>query len=195
MLLRIYKFLTPEILILFFIFFGMFLTRGSHVTGMYNLPDASLALFLIGGIYLKQFRYFILLFLLGLFIDFGVATLDPKLGFCITNGYWGLIPSYAALWMSGYFLNKNNNIQRLSIFIPIVSLAIFSAFIISTQTYYIFSGRFGHPLYSETILHGWEYFPQYFLSSFTYVGLFWLIQHFIIKNKIFNYFKNSNLYK
>jgi hypothetical protein len=194
MLLKKSKFLNFEILVLFILSFGMFLTRGSHVTGLYNLPDASLALFLIGGIYLKQFRYFILLFLLGLFIDFGIATLDPKLGFCITNGYWGLIPSYAVLWISGYFLNQNN-IQRLSIFIPIVSLAIFSAFFISTQTYYIFSGRFGHPHLSETILHGWEYFPQYFLSSFTYVGLFWLAQHFIFNNKILNYYKNFNLHK
>ena len=180
---------------IFLIFFVMVLTRGSHVTSIYSLADASLALFLIGGIYFKKIRFFIMFFLIALFIDFGVAALDPKLGFCLTNGYWGLIPSYAALWISGYFLNRYNLIQKLSIFIPIASFAIVLSFIISTQSYYIFSGRFGSPSLSESILHGWEYLPQYFLSSFTYIGLFWLAQHFIFNNQILNYYKNFNLHK
>ncbi len=170
-------------LLLLSLFLSMILTRGSHVTTLYNLPDASLAVFLIGGIYLKNIRFFIMFFLTVLFIDFGVATLDPKLGFCLTNGYWGLIPSYATLWISGFFLNRHNLIQKLSIFMPIVSVAIILSFIISTQSYYIFSGRFGSPSLMESILHGWDYMPQYFLSSFTYIGLFWLTQHIVKKNK------------
>ena len=169
--------------------FLMILTRGSHITTLYTLPDASLALFLIGGIYLQNIRFFVTLFLLGLFIDFGAAALDPKLGFCLTKGYWGLIPAYAILWMSGCFLNQRKFLQKLSIFIPFVSIAIMLAFLISTQTYYIFSGRFGSPSILESIFHGWDYLPQYFLSSFTYVSLFWLTQHIVLKNKILKGFK------
>jgi len=169
--------------------FLMILTRGSHITTLYTLPDASLALFLIGGIYLQNIRFFVTLFLLGLFIDFGAAALDPKLGFCLTKGYWGLIPAYAILWMSGCFLNQRKFLQKLSIFIPFVSIAIMLAFLISTQTYYFFSGRFGSPSILESIFHGWDYLPQYFLSSFTYVSLFWLTQHIVLKNKILKGFK------
>ena len=169
--------------------FLMILTRGSHITTLYALPDASLALFLIGGIYLQNIRFFVTLFLLGLFIDFGAAALDPKLGFCLTKGYWGLIPAYAILWMSGCFLNQRKFLQKLSIFIPFVSIAIMLAFLISTQTYYLFSGRFGSPSILESIFHGWDYLPQYFLSSFTYVSLFWLTQHIVLKNKILKGFK------
>ena len=169
--------------------FLMILTRGSHITTLYTLPDASLALFLIGGIYLQNIRFFVTLFLLGLFIDFGAAALDPKLGFCLTKGYWGLIPAYAILWMSGCFLNQRKFLQKLSIFIPFVSIAIMLAFLISTQTYYLFSGRFGSPSILESIFHGWDYLPQYFLSSFTYVSLFWLTQHIVLKNKILKGFK------
>ena len=172
-----------------FLFSLMTLTRGSHLLSSISLPDASLVLFLIGGIYLKNIRFFIALFLLGLFIDFGAAALDPKLGFCLTKGYWGLIPAYASLWVCGYFLNKQKYLQKLSIFIPYVSIAVVVAFLISTQTYYLFSGRFGSPSFIESILHGWEYLPQYFLSSFIYIGLFWLTQNIIIKNKIFSNFK------
>jgi hypothetical protein len=172
-----------------FLFSLMTLTRGSHLLSSISLPDASLVLFLIGGIYLKNIRFFIALFLLGLFIDFGAAALDPKLGFCLTKGYWGLIPAYASLWVCGYFLNKQKYLQKLSIFIPYVSIAVVVAFLISTQTYYLFSGRFGSPSLIESILHGWEYLPQYFLSSFIYIALFWLTQNIIIKNKIFSNLK------
>jgi hypothetical protein len=178
-----------SVCIFIFLFSLMTLTRGSHLLSSISLPDASLVLFLIGGIYLKNIRFFIALFLLGLFIDFGAAALDPKLGFCLTKGYWGLIPAYASLWVCGYFLNKQKYLQKLSIFIPYVSIAVVVAFLISTQTYYLFSGRFGSPSLAESLLHGWEYLPQYFLSSFIYIALFWLTQNIIIKNKIFSNLK------
>jgi len=183
------KILTFEIGSIVSLAIVMFLTRGSHITTLYALPDASLALFLIGGIYLRQVRFFIALFLVGLFIDFGTAALDPKLGFCLTKGYWGLIPTYAALWLCGFNLNQKERLQKLSVFIPFVSVAIFVAFLISTQTYYLFSGRFGNPSLFNNIFHGWEYFPQYFMASFSYIGLFWLVQHIFITNKFLNIYK------
>ena len=180
---------THETLFLIILSLVLILTRGSHITTFYNLPDASLALFLVGGIYLKNIRFFLALFLLGLVIDFGASAFDPKLGFCLTNGYWGLIPAYGVLWLSGYFLYHKKLIQKLSIFIPIVSTAIILAFIISTQTYYIFSGRFGNPSFFESVFHGWEYLPQYFLSSFAYIGIFWLISYLVNKNKFLGFYK------
>jgi hypothetical protein len=183
------KILTFEIGSIVSLAIVMFLTRGSHITTLYALPDASLALFLIGGIYLRQVRFFIALFLVGLFIDFGAAALDPKLGFCLTKGYWGLIPTYAVLWVCGFDLNQRERLQKLSVFIPIVSIAIVLAFIISTQTYYLFSERFGNPNLLNSIFHGWEYFPQYFMASFCYIGLFWFAQHIFITNKFLNIYK------
>jgi hypothetical protein len=183
------KILTFEIGSIVSLAIVMFLTRGSHISTLYALPDASLALFLIGGIYLRQVRFFIALFLVGLFIDFGAAALDPKLGFCLTKGYWGLIPTYAVLWVCGFDLNQRERLQKLSVFIPIVSIAIVLAFIISTQTYYLFSERFGNPNLLKSIFHGWEYFPQYFMASFCYIGLFWFAQHIFITNKFLNIYK------
>ncbi len=189
MTIKYLEFNSQENFLILALSFLMILTRGSHIATLYALPDASLAIFLIGGIYLGNIRFFIALFLLGLFIDFGAAALDTKLGFCLTKGYWGLIPSYACLWVSGYFLSQRKFLQKLSIFIPIVSIAVMLAFLISTQTYYLFSGRFGSPSILESILHGWDYLPQYFLSSFNYISIFWLTQHIILKNKILNNFK------
>jgi len=87
------------------------------------------------------------------------------------------------------FLHHKKLIQKLSIFISIVSIAIILAFIISTQTYYMFSGRFGNPSFFESVFHGWEYLPQYFLSSFAYIGIFWLISYLVNKNKFLGFYK------
>ena len=39
--------------------FAMLLTRGSHVLTHVSLPDASLALFLLGGLLLKRWAWFV----------------------------------------------------------------------------------------------------------------------------------------
>ncbi len=41
----------------------------------------------------------------------------------------------------------------------------------------------------ESVFHGWEYLPQYFLSSFAYIGIFWLISHFVNINKFLSFYK------
>lgn len=109
---------THETLFLIILSLVLILTRGSHITTFYSLPDASLALFLVGGIYLKNIRFFLALFLLGLVIDFGASAFDPKLGFCLTNGYWGLIPAYGVLWLSGYFLHHKSQFKNYQFLYP-----------------------------------------------------------------------------
>ena len=71
--------------------FAMLLTRGSHVLTQISLPDASLVLFLLGGLYLSanlkaSAAWFAAFFVLATFIDFGAAAIDPAQGFCMTNG-------------------------------------------------------------------------------------------------------------
>ena len=50
---------THETLFLIILSLVLILTRGSHITTFYSLPDASLALFMVGGIYLKNIRFFL----------------------------------------------------------------------------------------------------------------------------------------
>ena len=85
----------------------------SHVLTAVSLPDASLVLFLLGGLYLgtsvrSRAAWFAAFFVLATVIDFGAAAFDPAQGFCLTNGYWGLIPAYGAMWLGGLFLGKQD---------------------------------------------------------------------------------------
>jgi hypothetical protein len=162
--------------------FLMLLTRGSHVLTAVSLPDASLALFLLGGLCLSanlknSMYWFAAFFGLATVIDFGAAAFDPAQGFCLTNGYWGLIPAYGAMWLGGLWLNKQQDAFANKSIVTYTAVAMFTtfvAFIISTQTYYLFSGRFPAQGMIEAMKHGWEYLPSWMGFSAMYFAVVWL---------------------
>ena len=88
---------TNRVIVLIVILSLMLMTRGSHFLTELNLPDMSLILFLILGFFIPSLTLFFVLFFVGALIDFGSAVFDVSKGFCLTDGYWGLIPTYAIL--------------------------------------------------------------------------------------------------
>ncbi len=174
--LHIYK---KPLLIAVAIAFFMLLTRGSHVLTHISLPDASLALFLLGGLLLKRWGWFVAFFVLATVIDFGAAALDPAQGFCLTNGYWGLIPSYGTMWLGGLWLGKQQDVfattaNAVTTYSAVAMFTTFVAFVISTQTYYLFSGRFPADGVVESMRHGWEYLPSWMSFAAMYFAIVWL---------------------
>ena len=168
-----------QIIIAAILAFFMLLTRGSHVLTSVALPDASLVLFLLGGMYLgtgvkSRAAWFAGFFGLAAVIDFGAAALDPVQGFCLTNGYWGLIPSYAAMWLGGLWLANRKDAFEIKSYTLVSLLTTFVAFVISTQTYYLFSGRFPANGLIESLQHGWEYLPSWMGFSAMYFAIVWL---------------------
>lgn len=146
----------------------MLLTRGSHMLTPFSLPDASVMLFLLGGLLLRHIVWFVLLFVLATCIDFGAAALDPAQGFCLTNGYWGMVPAYAAMWLGGMWLANTKQPFALLPFVAVALLTSTLAFVISTQTYYLFSGRFPQAGVWSALQHGWEYLPAWLGYTFGY---------------------------
>ena len=159
--------------------FFMLLTRGSHVLTQFSLPDASLALFLLAGLWLgvsikSRLAWFAGFFALATFIDFGAAALDPAQGFCLTDGYWGLIPSYAAMWLGGVWLSRQRDAFNIVPYTLVSLGTTFIAFVISTQTYYLFSGRFPNHDLLASMQHGWEYLPSWMGYAAMYFAAVWL---------------------
>lgn len=155
--------------------FLMLLTRGSHVLTSVALPDASLALLLIGGLYLRKAAWFGLFIVLATAIDFGAAAVDSLQGFCLTAGYWGMLPTYAVMWLAGFWLSKQSNHFDAFKYIVAGVLSTLMAFVISTQTYYLFSGRFPASGLIESMQHGWEYLPSYMSFTAMYLVAFWAL--------------------
>lgn len=164
--------------------FFMLLTRGSHVLTAISLPDASLVLFLLGGLFLKRAGWFAVFFVLATVIDFGAAALDPAQGFCLTNGYWGLIPAYGAMWLGGLWLSKQQDAFAALPYTASALITTFLAFVISTQTYYLFSGRFPNNGVLETMQYGWDYLPSYLGFTAMYFAVVWLAVRGLRKVKL-----------
>ena len=152
----------------------MLLTRGSHVLTHVSLPDASLALLLIGGLYLRKAVWFGFFVVLATLIDFSAAAVDSLQAFCLTPAYWGMLPTYAVMWLAGLWLSKQADSLNIVKFVLASLFATLLAFTISTQTYYLFSGRFPAEGVVESMQHGWEYLPSYLGFTAMYLAAFWL---------------------
>lgn len=180
-------FKTNSFVIAIIMAFLMLLTRGSHVLTQLSLPDASLALLLIGGLYLRKVLWFGVFILLATAIDFGAAAIDSIQAFCLTPGYWGMLPTYAVMWLAGVWLSKQAEPLNIVKYALISVLATVAAFIISTQTYYLFSGRFPAEGMVESLQHGWEYLPSYLSFTVMYLASFWLVAKVLSKPSIFGH--------
>ncbi len=166
---------TKHITIATVIAFFMLLTRGTHVLTSVSLPDASLALLLIGGLYLRKAAWFALFVALATAIDFGAAEIDSVQAFCLTAGYWGMLPTYGVMWLAGLWLSKQENSFDVIKYTTASAVSTFLAFVISTQTYYLFSGRFPSNGIIETIQYGWDYLPSYMGFTVMYLIAFYAL--------------------
>jgi len=81
-------------------------TRVNHFAA---IPDASWAVFFIGGFYLRAWTRwaFPLLMALAVLVDWIVirrSGLDFWQHYCVSPGYWMLLPAYFAMWGGGMLL-------------------------------------------------------------------------------------------
>ena len=162
-----------KIYVLIFLVFLMLLTRGAHLLTSVSLPDASFAIFLIGGMLLKKPKWFIALFMLSVVIDFATLSTNTAYHIPINFGYWGLLPSYGIMWFFGVRIANTKSFIRFAAFGVISTLI---SFVISTQTYNLLSGTFSDITIKESIQTGWEYLPQSFIYTMTYLIAYWGIQ-------------------
>lgn len=149
----------------------MFATRFHHFGSSLALPDASLAIFFIAGIYLRPALVFGLLIAEAGIIDY-VATANGADGWCISPAYMFLIPTYACLWFAGrWYARRHSNTWRT--LAPLTAALLLStglAFLISNASFYLLSGYFSEMRWAEYALRVAQYFPPYLGSAFLYVA-------------------------
>jgi len=151
----------------------MSLTRGSHLLTSVSLPDASFALFLIGGMLFKKSRWFFSLLTFSIVIDLVTLSIDNTYQIPINLGYLGLLASYGVMWIFG---SRIANTKSFLNFVTFGGIATLIAFLISTQTYNLLSGTFPDITIKESIQTGWEYLSQSFVYTMSYLMAYWGIQ-------------------
>ena len=100
------------------------LMLGTRINHFAPIPDASWAVFFIGGFYLRSWTRWVfpLLMVLAVAIDWAVISgqgMDFWGHYCVSSGYWALVPAYFAMWAGGMLLRywyKGLSVQSLALF-------------------------------------------------------------------------------
>lgn len=147
-------------------------TRGQHFAVL-SLPDASLAVFFLAGVWLRPAWAFPVLFGVSALID-AVAVGWAGVGAaCITPAYALLVPAYGALWAAGRWYTARHRLawSTLAPLAGAVAAGGILSEIFSTGGYYLFSGAFAAPTFQGVIAGVLKYLPATLIHLAFYVGL------------------------
>ncbi|SIS96758.1 hypothetical protein [Neptunomonas antarctica] len=155
-----------------FLILLMAVTRGHHFASIDHLPSASWAIFFLAGVYLKPLWSFPLLILEAFLLDFAAITFGGVSSFCVTPTYVMLIPAYASLWAIGrwYAVLHCEQWKSLPTLLSSLVLGTFVCQLISSGSFYFYSGRYTDPTMVELLNRLIKYTPPRLEAVFFYVG-------------------------
>lgn len=157
----------------------MAVTRVGHFGSDVSLPDASLAVFLLGGLWLGTWVWFAAGIALAVVIDVSLAKTAAEAAWCLTPAYWGLLPTYATLWLAGRWLARQpaRPLTHAAAILGVVALtAVSLAFLISNLTFWAFSGMFGDMTATAYLASVARYYPSYLAGAGLYLALIGLVR-------------------
>lgn len=149
----------------------MALTRMHHFGDAISLPDASLAVFFMAGLWVGGYRCFSVLLAEAGLLDYLAISQFNVNDYCISPAYLFLIPTYAVVFWAGKaasFLPKWQP-KALLIQFAILAGATSIAFLISNGSFYLFSGRFADLGWSSYWLRTEAFYLPYLHSTLFYV--------------------------
>jgi hypothetical protein len=153
-------------------------TRFNHFGSAVALPDASYAVFFLGGLYLSRLvrvsaAAFIALLLEAGLIDYYATSVQGISDWCMTPAYWFLISTYGSLWLVGRWVATQNYAME-SKGLMMLALAAWGAssfaFAFSNATFYVFSERFTDMSVVEYASRVAQYYISYVSVALLYIA-------------------------
>lgn len=156
-------------------------TRGQHFATVHSLPSASWAVVFLAGVCLRPRWVLPALLAMVWTLDFaphlvaGASLREVFEGgqaFCLPPGYLALLLAYAALWFAGRWYAQRHRQEWRSLWL-LAAAALTGAAIcelLSSGGFYLFSGRFAEPHFSEFAGRLIAYFPRSLQSMASYVA-------------------------
>ena len=148
----------------------MLAIRMSHFGTAHLLPDASLAVFLLGGLLLRRGYFFIILMLLAFGMDVYVARNATDIGCVLSQPISVALPAYGVLWLTGVGLAGRQRYAQPLLALSASVIGVGLAFIISNAFWYALSGKFVALNLIEFSLRVVKYFPPYLGSAMLYLA-------------------------
>lgn len=152
-------------------------TRFNHFGTAISLPDASLAIFFLGGLYLARLARasiaaFVVLILEAGLVDYYATSVQGVSAWCMTSAYWFLIPTYGSLWLAGRWFALRHTMEGKGL----VGLALTAwaassfAFMFSNTAFYLFSGYFASMSAVEYASRVSQYYGSYVSMTLLYIA-------------------------
>jgi hypothetical protein len=148
----------------------MLATRVHHFGSALSLPDASLIVFFLSGLFFNRLPLFIFLLLEAALIDYVVISQFNVSDFCVSAAYIGLIPTYGVMWLAGDYCKKYKAMTRSEMYAQFVILFLgtTAAFLISNGSFFLFSGKNGDLSWAHYLNEIGLYYPPYVSSTLIY---------------------------
>jgi hypothetical protein len=135
-------------------------TRMDHFGGALALPDASLAVFFLAGLWLRKAWGFPALLVVACGVDL-LALAQAGLGAdCLSTAYPFLIAAYGALWAAGRRVAAVDGAGLLR-GASVVAVAASVAFLISNLSWFAFSGHFADRALADFVATTLPQAPRY----------------------------------
>jgi len=149
----------------------MIATRFHHFGDVLHLPDASMALFFLGGLYLRRHWEFAVFIALAVAIDWVAIEHAGVSDFCVTPAYSFLLPAYGVLWYAGrLYANRFDTNPRSLLGATCVALVASSlSFAISNGAFYWLGGRYADPHFAQYLARAWQWGPLFVRTTMAYV--------------------------
>jgi hypothetical protein len=161
----------------------MIATRFNHFGDALHLPDASMALFFLGGLYLRKHLAFLGFVVLSVLIDWYSVSYAGVSDFCITVAYAFLPLAYAVLWYAGRVLAPRYNGSLAShgmVFAGIVVSATLS-YAVSNGAFYWLGGRYTDPNMSQYLQRFAQWAPLFVRAAAGYVLASQVVQALVFR--------------
>lgn len=143
------------------------------------VPDASWAVFFVGGFYLRAWTRwaFPLLMAAAVLVDYIVISgqgINFWTHYCVSPAYWFLLPAYFSLWAGGLLVQrfyKGNDGRSLAVLVASLVGAVAVCHLLSQGSFYWISDMVTAPTFAGWWKNYSDWFPSYLRVAAIYVGL------------------------
>ncbi len=162
----------------------IFATRTQHFGSAVYLPDATLAVLFLGGLLIPRSGWLGLAIAAALGMDAYALGWEGVSDYCMSPGYWGLIPTYALVWGAGRWLAKREQPFALMPYALLGWAAASVAFVVSNAFWYSFSDKVSYMPVVEFSQRVAQYYTPYVGYAMMYLGVAWVASRFFASRLI-----------
>lgn len=160
------------------------LMAGTRINHFAPVPDASWAVFFIGGFYLRSWTRWAFPLLMGLAVVVDWAVISNQgmnfwQHYCVSAAYWMLVPAYFAMWAGGMLLRRyytGATLKSLGLLAASLIGSVALCHLIAQGSFYWISASVAEPSFAGWAKNYSDWLLPYMQTAAMYVGAAAVVQ-------------------